>query len=79
MEHFLLRLQGRRVCREEENKVIWIGLKNGRFSVKALYSALESGSTISFLASVIWNSWVSSKVGFFAWEANWKRVLILDH
>ena len=38
---------------EEENKVIWIGLKNGKFFVEALYSTLESGSTISFPTSVI--------------------------
>ena len=38
VEHFLLSLQGRRVCREDEDKVIWIGLKNDRFSIKSLYS-----------------------------------------
>lgn len=30
MGHFLLRLQGRRVYREEGDKVIWIGSKNGK-------------------------------------------------
>ncbi|RVX22874.1 hypothetical protein CK203_008270 [Vitis vinifera] len=33
---------------------------------------------ISFLMRVIWNSWVPSKVSFFAWEACWGKILILD-
>ena len=44
--------------------LFWTG-QNGKFSVKALYSTLESESTIPFPASVIWNSWVPSKLGFF--------------
>ena len=48
MERFLMRLQGRRVCGEEEDKVIWKRLKNGRFSIKVLYSALEPRSTTFF-------------------------------
>lgn len=67
MECFILSLQGR--VRKEEDKVIWIGSKNGKFPTKALCSALESKSTMSFPTSVIWNSWIPPKVGFFAWEA----------
>lgn len=66
VECFLLSLQGRSVWGEEEDKVIWIGSKNEKFSVKALYSTLETKSTMSFPATVIWNSWVPSKVGFFS-------------
>ena len=65
MERFLLSLQERSVCREQKDKVIWTGSKNGKFSIKALYSTLETESTMPFLVSVIWNSWVPSKVGFF--------------
>lgn len=63
MECFILSLQGR--VRKEEDKVIWIGSKNGKFLTKALYSALKSKSTMPFPTSVIWNSWIPSKVGFF--------------
>ena len=66
MFHFELAREG---ARKEEDKVIWIGSKNGKFPTKALYSALESKSTTSFPTSVIWNSWIPPKVGFFAWEA----------
>ena len=44
MEWFLLRLQGKRVYRDKEDKVFWIEPKGGKFSVKALYYALEPGS-----------------------------------
>ncbi|RVW93332.1 Protein detoxification 47, chloroplastic [Vitis vinifera] len=35
----------------------------------ALYKALELGSQAAFPSSIILNSWVPPKVGFFAWEA----------
>ena len=36
VEHFLLRLQGRRVCSDVEDQVIWTKAKEGRFSIKSL-------------------------------------------
>ena len=50
---------------EEEDKVIWIGSKNGKFSIKALYLTLEIESTMPFPATVIFKLWVPPKVGFF--------------
>ena len=41
MEHFLLRLQGRRVYSDVEDQIVWTKSKDGRFSVKSLYKALE--------------------------------------
>lgn len=55
MELFLLRLQGWRVCKDEEDKLLWTRVKNGKFFVKALYKDLESRRPIAFLTSVIWN------------------------
>ena len=43
MERFLLSLQERSVCREQKDKVIWTGSKNGKFSIKALYSTFCNG------------------------------------
>lgn len=74
----ILRLQGKRVHREEEDRVIWIESKSGKLSIKALYIVLESGSSVSFLVGVIWNSWVLPNVGFFAWEATQGKVVTLD-
>ena len=52
-EWFLLRLQGERVYRDEEDRVIWIELKSRKFSVIALYSILELVSLVSFLMGII--------------------------
>ncbi|KAL6346937.1 hypothetical protein AAG906_003054 [Vitis piasezkii] len=41
MEHFLLRLQERRAYSDVEDQVVWTKSKDGRFSVKSLYKALE--------------------------------------
>ena len=49
MECFLLRLQGWRVCEDEEDKLVWIGAKNGNFFVKDL----ESRRQLNFLSNII--------------------------
>ena len=41
MEHFLLRLQGRRVYSDVEDQIVWTKSKDGKFYVKSLYKALE--------------------------------------
>ena len=46
--------------------------------MKLLYIALESGTSIFFLWSIIWKVWVQPKVSFFAWEATLGKVLTLD-
>ena len=78
MEHFLLRLQGRRVYGDVEDQVVWTKAKDGRFSVKSLYKALEPEKLGDFPTRVIWNSLVPPRASFFAWEATWKKVLTLD-
>ena len=35
------------------------------FSVKSLYSAVESGNTVRYPRNIIWSPYVSPKVGFF--------------
>ena len=42
VERFLLRLQGRRVYSDVEDQVVWTKAKDGRFSIKSHYKALES-------------------------------------
>ena len=68
MESFLSRLNGRRIFNENDI-VVWVGEKDGRFFVKILYIKLEPRSNMVFPSRVIWNAWVPPKVGFFfAWE-----------
>ena len=61
-ERFLLRLQRWRVSRDEEDKLVWLGAKNGKFSVKRLVERVELGRQLDFPSNVIWNSWIPPKV-----------------
>ena len=59
--------------------MVWTNLTNNKFLVKLLYASLELGVVFSFPKSVIWNSWVPSKViFFFAWEASLGKVVTID-
>ena len=39
--------------------------KNGNFSVKLLFKAMDRSENVVFPYKLIWNSWVPMKVGFF--------------
>ena len=58
VDRFLLSLHGKRVHRDENNKVLWKVTKNGKFIVRFVYNALELDSSISFPMKIIWNLWV---------------------
>ena len=58
--------------------VMWMDSKDGVFSVKSLYRALQPVSLTFFPLKIIWNSCVQPKLSFFTWEASWGRVLTLD-
>ena len=66
MERFIWCLYERRVCRNEEDRVLWTETKKGKFTVKSLYNILELGNSISFPLRTIWNPSVKPKVCFFA-------------
>ena len=61
-----------------EDRVLWKETKDRIFSLKFLYSALDSRSDVQFPKSIIWSPCVHTKVGFFYWEASWGKVLTLD-
>ena len=71
-------LDGKMVRVDEEDRVRWMDSKDGAFSIKSLYRALQPVSIASFPSKIIWNSYVQPKISFFAWEASWGRVLTLD-
>ena len=58
--------------------MVWMNLDINKFSIKQLYAVLELGVVVSFSTRVVWNSWVPSKVNFFAWEASWGKGFTLD-
>ena len=78
MERLLCCLGRKKVNLDEEDKMRWMDSKDGNFSVKSLYRALESDSLVSFPWKIIWNSCVQPKLSFFAWEASRGKVLTLD-
>ena len=73
LEGLLLRLCGQNLILEEEDRMKWMETKDGIFSTKSLYKALESGSSILFPMKNIWISCVRPKVNIFAWEASWAK------
>ena len=78
VERFLFSLQEKRAVINSEDKLLWKEAKDGSFSIKSFYSALEGSNTVPFPKSIIWSPFVPTKVGFFAWEATWGKALILD-
>ncbi|RVW76054.1 hypothetical protein CK203_049138 [Vitis vinifera] len=65
-----------RECSDVEDMVFWTKTKSGKFSVKSLYNALESGNHSLFPSSCIWN--MQPKISFFVGEATWGKTLTLD-
>ena len=78
VERLLVTIQGRRLNFNFEYRVLWKETKDEIFSVKSLYSALDSRSAVQFPKGIIWSPCVPTKVGFFAWEASWGKMLTLD-
>ena len=61
-----------------EDKIIFKGSKNDGFSVKNMYRVLDCSPQVAFPYRSIWNPVIPPRMGFFAWEASWERVLTLD-
>ena len=78
MERLFCCLEGKKVRVDEEDRVRWMDSKDGVFSVKSLYRALQPVFLASFPSKIIWNSCVQPKLSFFVWEASWGRVITLD-
>ena len=71
-------MEGQRVYREND-KLVWVGKKDGKSSIKGLCKEVKLGREVNFQTNVIRKSWVSPKVGVFAWEATWSKILTLDN
>ena len=62
-----------------EDSLVWKDSKEGNFSVKSFYTFLKLEGERDFSMKVIWNSWIPTKMKFFAREAVWDRILTLNH
>ena len=60
------------------DRLWWKKEKNGSFSVKTCFELLEGGSQQSVPIKMLWNPTVPTKVGFFAWEVWWGKILTMD-
>ena len=78
VDYFFGSLYEHSISLDSKDTIVWLGSKNGNFSVKSYYSFLVNGGATPFPHGIVWNSWASVRVSFFAWEATWARILILD-
>lgn len=58
MEKFLACLHVEKVCRDKEDRMLWIETKCDKFTVKSHYNTLELDSSMSFPMKGIRNLWV---------------------
>ena len=56
VNNFFLKLSGFGRFREDEEKMVWKASKNGVFSVRSFYNALEDGGEVTFPSKIIWDS-----------------------
>ena len=66
------------ICRDIENRMVWLNPKCGKFIIKSLYFSLSNGSMEVFLSCIVLNMWVPLRIGFFTWEAMCGKILTLD-
>ena len=78
MERFLQTLYDQNFCPSGVDKLLLKDVKEKGLSVKIMYKGIDSSPAIDFPCRLIWNPAVPPKIGFFAWEATWGKVLTLD-
>ena len=78
MERFLLFLQNRKIRPFQEDRLILKETRPDGLLVRRMYRKLMHSLPTDFPWLSIWNPIVPLKLGFFAWEASWGKVLTLD-
>ena len=61
-----------------EDKLLLKDVKEKGFSVKIMYKGFDLSPAFDFPYRLVWNPVVPPKIGVFAWEATWGKVLTLD-
>ena len=69
VQNFISITSSKKIPPLKRDRPFWKGDQNGHFNVKAYFKMLEGGSFLSAPVKVLWNPYVPTKVGFFAWEA----------
>ena len=78
VERFLQTLCDQNFSPSGEDMSFLKGVKEKWFSVKIMYKILDPSLAIEFPSRSVWNPVVPPKIGFFAWEVVWGKVLMLD-
>ena len=60
------------------DKLVLQNVKDRGFSVKSMYKDVDVSPSFDFPHRIVWNSVVPPKIGVFAWEAAWGKVLTMD-
>ena len=77
-ERLLQFLHKRKIRSYQEDQLPMKGAKVADFSARLMYRKLVHSPPITFPSRSIWNPIVPPKIGFFAWEASWGKVLTFD-
>ena len=79
VEDFINVIKDNRINPFDVDIMMWKLSKDGLFSVKPSFDALEGRREVApFLNRMFWNQCVPSNVGFFSWEARWDWVMTMD-
>ena len=78
MERFLLFLHNKKIRPFQEGRLLLKETMTDGFSVRLMYRKLMHSLRTDFPCRSIWNPIIPPKLGFFAWEASWGKVLTLD-
>ena len=78
MERFLHFLHNKKIRPVQEDRLLLKKSITDGFSVRHMYRKLMFSPPLDFPSRSIWNPIVPPKLGFFAWEASWGKVLTLD-
>ena len=78
MTRFLHTLHDQNFRLTSEDKLLLKTVKEKRLSVKSNYKGFNISPVFDFPYRFVWNPVVPQKIGVFAWEATWGKVLTLD-
>ena len=78
MTRFLHILHDQNFCPTGEGKLMLKTVKEKGFSGKSVYKGFDISPAFDFPYRLVWNPIVPPKIGVFAWEATWAKVLTLD-
>ena len=78
VDSFLLFLHNKKIRSNQEDRLSLKESTTDGFSVRQMYRMLMFSPPLDFPSRSIWNPIVPPKLGFFAWEASWGKVLTLD-